>query len=320
MNNSIKVFILLLAACVSEALVADCHFIRLNGYTLTQRPDFIDWGQLSPLIGLEAGYFYHLSPSGMQTTGFNSGEVKDLQGELYYIPQHLIDNNNQFSLRIIVIERDSQNDDDMILPLRERPVSLAPELFTINQRRVEFFYRPFGELPAKAPRNEQAYQFNILKNAQDCSLTTAQGRANDWRYRQENELKRLRNWIRFYLQDSLSGAQEYLFYRLPLIKERNFSTAIKIAYTVAAVNSNELLSLGYQLEKLKDVERFKLVWEEYRQLIRKLFKQNLTIKYYKEKTWEEAKVPSLGFHPRWKKLIGTQGLMPPKKWNIILSQ
>lgn len=320
MQNKLRIIIFVLLSGFSGTVLADCFFLRLNGYVLTQRPDFIDWGQLSPLIGLEAGRFYHLSPKGKETTGFNSGQVKDLQGELYYIPQHLMDKKDQFSLRLIVIERDIKNDDDLILPMRERSVSLAPKLFTINQRRVEMFFRPFGEHPSKAPRNEQMYQFDILKNSENCSLNTTDGRANDWRYRLENNLKRLRNRIKFYEQDSLTGAQEYRFYRLPLVEDWKMSKALHIANTVASVNSNELLSLGYQLEELRNIVEFEYVWQEYQQLVQRLYKQNITVKYKKDKVWEEIEVPSLGFHPKWKEINGSTGLMPPKKWKITLTQ
>ena len=82
---------IILISFLVEVATANCYFIRLNGYHLSQRLDVFGWGELSPLIGLEAGEYYHLAPSGQHKIDISNGEAKNLQGELYYIPQNLID-------------------------------------------------------------------------------------------------------------------------------------------------------------------------------------------------------------------------------------
>lgn len=317
----LTVMLILLLTSISDKTYADCHFLRLNGYRLSQQPDFFHWGELSPLIGLEAGRFYNLSPSGMETTGISSEVVKDLQGELYYIPQHLIDEKNYFSLRMMVVELDKDNPNDTILPLREYPISLAPELFNLNTYRASVFFQPFGD-NLTSPRNEQAYHFNILKNSEDCSLNTSQGRINDRRFRLENDLKRLMLRIKYYDHHPiLIGGQEYQLYKLPTVQNHKLAEALKTASLYAAVNTSELLTLGMELEKLNKVKNFQIAWKEYIQLMQRLYQHHFTVNYTEEKIWKNIKVPSLGFHPKWKELTGnTAGLPPPERWKLTLPE
>ena len=282
----------LLLSLNSVTSMADCHFIRLNGFEITQNPDIFFWSELSPLIALEAGHFYPLSPNGMESTDTNSGEVKDLQGQIYYIPQHLIDNDNNFSLRIMVIDRDKDTPDDIVLPLSGRTISLAPETFTINSRRVTVHFRPFGDT-SPPTGNGMTYQFEILRNTEVCNNNTVIGRDNDWRFRMENELKRLQVLIKNYEKDPLIGSHEFNFYRFPEIKKNQYSKALSAAMETAAINSSELISLGLEIKKLNAAKDFNKLWQEYTQLIQRLLGQNMTLKYKKDTVWQHIQVPTL---------------------------
>jgi len=307
---------IILISFFGKAAVADCYYIRLSGYHLTQESDIFSWGELSPLIGLEAGYYFHLTPSGQHIIDISSGKASNLQGELYYIPQDLIDKNKQFSLRVMVLDRDNDTADDLVLPLNERSISLAPESFVLDRLRVDAYFRQFGDLTTTRPRHEQSYQFEILREPQDCSPDTAEGRANDQRFRSENYLKHLRLHIKFYGEAFLSGGQEYQSYRVPTLKTQSLVNAMDIAETIAAVNSSELIALGVSLEKLRDVKNFSDVWREYRRLVRRLLRQKITIQYREEKKLKKVEVPSLSFHPDWEKLTGNADILPPENWKI----
>jgi len=303
-----------------KAAVADCYFIRLSGYHLTQGSDLFSWGELSPLIGLEAGYFFHLTPSGQHIIDISSGKATNLQGELYYIPHNLIDKNNHFSLRIMVLDRDNDTADDLVLPLNERSISLAPASFVLDRLRVDAYFQQFGDLTTTKPRHEQSYQFEILREPEDCSPDTAEGRANDQRFRLENHLKRLNLHIKVYEEAFLSGGQEYQSYRIPNIREYSLADALDIAEIIAAVNSSELISLGVALQKLHDVENFSNVWRNYRRLVRRLLRQKIPIQYMEEKKRKNIEVPSLDFHPDWEKLTGSTGVLPPESWEIQIDK
>ncbi len=307
---------IILVSFLAEVATANCYFIRLNGYHLSQRLDVFGWGELSPLIGLEAGEYYHLAPRGQHKIDISNGEAKNLQGELYYIPQNLIDKNNQFSLKMMVIERDEDSPDDLVLPLRERSISLTSESFFLDSLRTDLSFQPFDDTVTNIPQNKQSYQFEIIRDSRNCSLNTAEGEANDLRFRLQNELKQLHLHIKFYEEAFLSGGHEYEFYKLPMIQKNSLSDALSIAGTIASVNSSELISLGVTLQKLSKVENFSNVWREYMYLVRRLLGQKITIKYIEEKKWGKMEVPSLRFHPEWEKLPGGIGILPPKKWKI----
>ena len=305
---------MLLVGFLGNTVAADCHFIRLNSYSMTQGQDVFSWGELSPMIGLKVGQFYHLTPSGMISTKY--GKVnKDYQGELYYIPQSLIDTNDMFTLRMIVVERDEDSKDDLVLPYRERSISLAPELFNASTRRVEVFFQPFNE-DGINPRNEQSYKFDILKNSEDCSLVTVNGRTNDSRYRLQNQLKHIRLHIKFYKRAFLDGGREYKCYRSPDIERQNLQQALDLAHIYASVNSNELISLGSKLKKLQGTENFSTVWNEYEWLVQSLYNDEIIVRYTEDKKWKEIKVPSLSFHLKWGDKNVTAGMTLPKKWKI----
>ena len=70
------------------------------------------------------------------------------------------------------------------------------------------------------------YQFEILRNTEVCNNNTVIGRDNDWRFRMENELKRLQVLIKNYEKDPLIGSHEFNFYRFPEIKKNQYSKAL----------------------------------------------------------------------------------------------
>ena len=308
---------IILMSFLVEVVSANCYFIRLNGYHLSQRLDVFGWGELSPLIGLEAGEYFHLSPHGQSKINISNGKAKDLQGELYYIPQNLIDKQNQFSLKMMVIERDTESPDDLVLPLREKFISLTSESFFMDSLKIDLAFEPFDDTVVNTPKNKQSYQFEILRDSRNCSSDTTEGQENDLRFRLQNKLKQLHLHIKHYEEAFLSGGHEYQSYRLPeKIREASLADALDISRTIATINSSELISLGVTLEKFNKVENFSNVWREYMYLVQRLLGQKITFEYMEEKKWKKMEVPSLRFHPDWGKLPSSIGILPPKHWKI----
>ena len=305
---------MLITGFLVKIAVADCYFIRLNGYSLSLRADVFSWGELSPMIGLEEGQFYHLLPD-IETS---EKKATNLHGELYYIPQSLINEQNQFSLRMIVLERDEKTSDDLVLPLRQRDISLESKEFRNDIRHVKLTFKPFAE--EYNSLNAQSYQFDILKRSEECSLSTALGKENDLQYRLENRLKHLSYHIGTYKNDFLDGAREYRYYRTPEIENKNVETGLNKAVEIAELNAHELIILGKTLEKQKKSKKFPIVWNAYKELVKHLLDDNITIQYEKEKKWETMFVPALAFHPKWKDFNRSSEIILPEDWKIILPQ
>ncbi len=201
----------------------------------------------------------------------------------------------------MVLERDNDTADDLVLPFNERFIPLTPTSFVLDRLRVDVYFQQFGEFTTTRPRNEQSYQFEIFRELGECSLDTAKGRANDQRFRSENHLKRLYLRIKVYEEAFLRGGQEYQSYRVPNIRGYSLEEALDLTETIATLNSNELVSLGVELEKLRDVKNFSNVWREYKRLVQRLLKRKITIEYVEDKKKKEREVPSLNSHQDLKK-------------------
>ena len=61
-------------------------------------------------------------------------------------------------LSMLVVDPDKDTADDTLLPLSERQISLAPESFDTDSRRVTLRYRPFADL---SPPTSNAMQFSF---------------------------------------------------------------------------------------------------------------------------------------------------------------
>jgi hypothetical protein len=313
--KSIHAFLLIagLSLVSIQTSWAECFFIRLNNYQLTERPDLFSWGEVTPLIALEAGRFYNLSPPGELTFPHD----EDISGEIYYIPQHLIDSKKMFSLRMMTIERDIDTPDDLILPLREQSVSLKPQDFKSSNRSIKLWFSPFGDMAHAVPQNEQLYLFNVLKNNESCDIGTEKGLVNDQRYRRENELKRLALRVKYYKKPALIAGHEYAFFQRPKIEQYHYSDALRLARQAANINTRELLMLGHELRMLEDVISFDSVWNNYSDLIKRLYELSMTIRFTRDGSKQTISVPALGFHPRWKTLSGSIGIKPPDAWKVF---
>jgi hypothetical protein len=315
-------YLLLLAGLVAagEAVRADCFFIGLRGFAIEKNPDLLLWGELAPLLALEPGRFYPLAPRRMASLDAGGGERSDLQGQLYYIPRHLIDLEGRFSLRMLVVDPDKDTADDTLLPLSERQISLAPESFDTDSRRVTLRYRPFADL-SPPTSNAMQFSFEIRRRSGDCDSDSAPGRAADLDYRRQNELQRLLVRVVSYERPHLLGGRETRPYRLAEVKARDFPEARDRALDIADVNARELIDLGRAVQDLAGADGFDEVWEEYILLVQRLARQHLGIQYRRDGVQQRMRLPSLRFHPGWAELdSGDDRPLLPPAWKIKLPQ
>lgn len=297
---------------------ADCFFVGLRGFSIEKNPDLLVWGELAPLLALEPGRFYPLAPHRMARLDAGSGRRDDVQGQLYYIPQHLIDDERNFSLRLMVVDPDEDTADDTLLPLSERLVSLAPAAFATNSRRVTLAYRPFADLnPPTA--NPMTFGFELRRRPGLCDQDSDEGRAEDRLLRRQNEVRRLLVGVLVYEQPHLVGGREYRPYRLAEVKSRSSAGAVEKALDIADVNARELIDLGNEVRSLAGAPGFDELWEEYVSLVQRLAGQSLVVRYWKDGTEQRMQLPSLRFHPDWEAL-DSAGERPvlPAAWGINL--
>ncbi len=308
----------LLATC--ESVRADCFFIGLRGFAIEKNPDVLFWGELAPLLALEPGRFYPLAPRRMATLDAGGGARNEVQGQLYYIPRHLIDPERRYSLRMLVVDPDKDTADDTLLPLSEREVSLAPESFDTDARQVTLSYRPFADLSPIAS-NAMQFTFEIRRRPGGCDQDSAQGRATDLGYRRQNELQRLLVRVVSYERPHLLGGREYRPYRLAEIKAQSFLQALERALDIADVNARELIDLGGEVQTLAGANGFDELWEEYVLLVQRLARQHLGIQYRQDGAEQRMRLPSLRFHPGWAELDrGDDRPVLPPAWKIALPE
>lgn len=311
---------MLLAMLIGTAS-ADCYFISLRGFDIAKNPDVLLWGDLSPLIALEPGRFYPLTPERKDVVSSSGGHATNLQGHRYYIPQHLINDAGQFSLRMMVIDRDKDTGDDTLLPFREKLITLpAGKESAVNSNPVIVEYAPFADI-TPPQSNRMRFEFDLRSRTGDCDVSSGIGKKTDSQYRRHNELKRLLVRVVAYEQPALVGGREYLAYRLPEIKSHKLSDGLEKALDIADVNARELLELGSNIYDLRGNPGFYEVWEEYVLLIQHLYKQHIILLYDENKVQKRKriKVPSLSFHPEWGSLVSRpDSVTPPDNWKIVL--
>jgi len=296
---------------------ADCFFIGLRKFEIAKGSDLFRSGDISPLIALEPGHFYPLAPQQMEQAP--QGEA--FPGQFYYIPRGLVDAQQQFSLRMMVLDRDKDTPDDLVLPLTQRLISLAAEHFDTDARRVSVSFMPFVD-DVQPESNRMQFEFELRKRAGPCDEDTPEGRTADLGYRRQNELKRLLTRVVFYDQPHLVGGQEYLPYRTAQFKEHSQSTALAKAFDVASVNAAELIALGEEIRSVQGSPDFDDLWAEYVLLVQRLAQQQMIVQYMgREGALQSMSVPSLAFHGGWNNhAAGSPLPVLPEGWGIRLPE
>ncbi len=293
--------------------VADCYFIGLREFQMAKGADPFQMGDLSPMIAMEPGRFYSLAPEHTDLITHGLAQL----GRRYYIPQHLIGTDGHFTLRVMVVDRDLDTSDDLVLPLTEWRVSLMDTDFKSDTRRVALHSRPFNDDRPAQP-NSMRLVFEVEKRDGRCGEDSAPGRMADAKHRRNNELKRLMTRVTHYDQPHLVGGWEYLPYRLPKINKAKRSSALEKAFNVAEANARELITLGQEIRELRDSPEFPEVWAAYAQLLERLTKQVIVI-HFKDADGVRRKVvvPSLAFQDGWKGYLSAEFLpVVPENWGI----
>ena len=309
----------LLLVLLSGTVTADCHFIGLRSFHIAKNPDVLLWGDLSPLIALEPGHFYPLTPERKDVVQTIHGRVDNLQSQRYYIPRHMINPEGYFSLRFMVIDRDKDTEDDTLLPLTEKLIQLPRDQAPgPNAHPVVVEYAPFADIYPDQP-NQMRFEFEILSRPGDCDASSDAGKMADLQHRRQNELKRLLVRVVGFERPGLAGGREYLAYRQPELKSRKLPDGLEKARDVADVNTRELVALGSDLYNLRGTKGFPEVWEEYVLLVQRLYSQRISVLYNENGEQRRTELPSLSLHPGWANL-GKQQVSEklPEDWKILL--
>lgn len=318
MNGIISAIVVAMVVMLSaESAFAKCYFISLQEFHVTKSADLFSKGNFSPLIALEPGRLYPLAPE----YEIEAPHGSMMQGRKYYIPQYLIDDDNRFSLRLMMVDLDDDTPNDLILPPSERSISLAPGGFKNGSRLVALDFVPFSD-EARKRANAQRFTFEINSQAGACDEASSAGLTADRDLRRNNELLRIHARVMFYERPYPVVGQNYLPYRIGNVEGPRMGTARKSAFDVAWVNARELIALGKQVRILQESSGYKRVWRDYTNLVKQLMLGKIELRYRdKAKKINKVIVPSLAFHPDWKNLqIADDYPVLPKEWGIAITR
>lgn len=303
-----------LLSVLAQPSSADCYYVSLQKFKVKESADVLSWGNFAPFIALEVGHLYPLAPEGKLEAPHDT----EMTGRRYYVPRHMIDSTGAFSLWLTMIDYDEDTPDDIVLPLTKKSIILNNDSFISGPRSFTLEYTPFGDLHPPHS-NSQQFTFKIERQQKGCNYDSEQGRVEDSLFRRENELKRLRAHVLGY-ENYPGDSQEYHSYRVKEVEERRLESALPRALDMASINARELITLGDALRELSDIPGYERVWSEYAELIRVLWAQEIPLRYRDEKgNKQQSMVPSLAFHPAWKKLMPNRVLpVLPTEWVVHL--
>ena len=318
MNGIILAIVVAMAVMLSSGpAFAKCYFISLQKFYVTKSADLFSKGDFSPLIALEPGRFYPLAPE----YKVEAPHGTMMQGRKYYIPQYLIDDDNRFSLRLMMVDLDDDTPNDLVLPPSERSISLASDNFKNGSRLVTLRFAPFSD-EARKRANAQRFTFEINRQDGACDEASAAGLAADRNLRRSNNLLRIHARVMFYDRPHPVGGQDYLPYRIGKVEAPRISAALAHAFDVARVNARELIALGKQVRTLQASPGYKRVWLDYTSLVKRLMLGKIELRYRDEnKKIKKAIAPSLAFQPGWKNLqVAGDYPVLPKEWGIVITR
>jgi len=302
---------MILAFGMSEAEESGCYWIRLNGLYIEKSSDFLARGDYLPLIGLEPGDLYSLLSGAEESIGLSATREQRIDGHWYYIPAHLID-KGAMTLKFMVLDRDKETDDDLVLPLRSHSIRLDGGSWRLGRMQIEVpeAYVLDDQL---AKINRMRFHFELQRRPGLCSPERSRGAAADSAYRNENRLHHLRTRIfRYFETPVLAGREAKLFVD-------DATTDAEAAFALAKQNLHELLALGREVDQLEGVVGFDELRHEFGKLIARLGQMRLSFTLV-EKNGEKSRqvsvnAPALASDPEWKQFIADAVIEPiPNHW------
>lgn len=302
---------LLLASSPSEAGQSYCYWIRLDGLYIEQSPDFLTGGDYLPLIGLEAGELYSLLSGSEKSIELPSKTEQKIDGHWYYLPPHLID-RSVLTLNVMVMDRDEDTDDDLVLPLRRHAIRLDQGFSPSGRKQIEIpeLYILDDQMTKS---NAVRFRFELRRAPGPCGSGSPEGMAADSANRKENRVHHLRSRIfRYFEEPVLAGREAKLF----VVQETPDAAS---AYQVARRNLHELLALGREVERLKGARGFEELRYELGRLIARLREKRVAFTLIEEHDGKRRKVrasaPALASEPEWRKYLPDADLEPiPEGW------
>ncbi len=214
----------------------------------------------------------------------------------------------------MLIDRDEDTDDDLVLPMRRHSIRLDGEFSRSERLQIEI--PESYVLDDRSPKiNRMRFRFELQRKPGLCGPEQSLGAAADSAYRKENRLHHLRTRIfRYFETPVIAGREAKLFV--------DYATRdAETAYGIAQQNLHELLTLGREVEQLEGVVGFDELRQEFGKLIAVLQNKRLTFTVV-EKTGESRRqvsvaAPALTSDPGWKQFVADAIIEPiPERWQL----
>lgn len=302
---------MLLVCGPSGAEESYCHWIRLTGLYIEQSPDFLARGDYLPLVGLEPGELFSLLSGSEESVRLPSKREQEIDGHWYYVPAHLIDDRTMI-LNVMMLDRDEDTDDDLVLPMRSHRVGLDQGFSPSGHKEIEIpEVYILDDQPTKS--NEVRFRFELLRRPGLCSLDGTRGEAANSALRDENRVHDLRTRIFQYFDEPVIAGREA---KLFVDDEAKDAAA---AYAIAKRNLHELLGLGREVERLDGAKGFDELHHEFGRLIAILQEKRLRFSVV-EKDGTQVRLvpmtaPALASNREWSRIIGDAVVEPiPNGW------
>ncbi len=266
-----------------------------------------------PLIGLERGETYSLLSGSEKSLELPATREQQIDGHWYYVPAHLVE-KGAMTLNIMLLDRDEDTDDDLVLPMRRHSIRLDGDFSRSEPLQIEI--PESYVLDDRSPKiNRMRFRFELQRKPGLCGSEPSLGAATDSAYRKENRLHQLRTRLFRYFETPLIPGREA---RLVI---DNATRDGETAYGMAGQNLHELLTLGREVEQLEGVVRFDELRQEFGKLIAVLQNKRLTFTVA-EKTGESRRqvsvtAPPLASDPGWKQFVADAVIEPiPERWQL----
>lgn len=302
---------MLLVSGTAIAEQSHCHWIRLNGLYIEHSPDFLARGDYLPLIGLEPGELYSLLSGSEEAIELPSKREREIDGQWYYVPAHLID-RQEMTLKVMVLDRDEDTDDDLVLPMRSHVVRIDQGFSPSGRMQIDVSeVYVLDDQTTKS--NEVRFRFELQRRPGPCSLEGPDAAAADSANRKANKVRHLRTRIfRYFEEPVLAGREAKLFVD-------NETSNAATAYEIARRNLHELRTLGREVERLEGAEGFDDLRHDFGKLIARLREKRLAFTIVEADGGKHRKIPAtapvLASDPEWKRFIADAFIEPlPERW------
>jgi len=212
-------------------------------------------------------------------------------------------------LTLMVLDRDEETDDDLVLPLRTHRVDLS-EGFSAAGRKSFAIDELYVLDDNMTKSNAVRFRFELKRTEGACG-----DEGMDRAHRRASRVHELRSRIFRYFDEPVLGGRE-----AKLFVEYQTDDAAT-ADAIARRNLHELMALGREVERLEGAEGFDELRHDLGKLIAQLEQKRLTFTREEEADGKTNKVvvsaPALASDPEWKRFMPEAEIHPiPERWRL----